>query len=258
MIKNYTEEEEMQIKELARRIDTGTNMLGEWLSQYFKLHVEEDFPGENEFYGPDFVRMLGYLWALQNDLYAVEMMAGCIAGEGMVQQKAMSQGLKDLLNLKSQQKRPLCVVHCGSTKRAMQYFEEYRLKDTLEGMKVLTVGASKSDEKLGITLEQAKKLDVLHLFKIDDADLVRIFNVKGYIGPSTRRELEYARLLGKEIWFLEPEEPQQQDNASLSEPSKQSETTPDNEDNDDSDDFDADKEVIAFMMRHYSEKFKEQ
>jgi hypothetical protein len=44
---------------------------------------------------------------------------------------------------------------------------------------------------------------VLHLFKIDEADIVRVLNVGGYIGTSTRRELEYARRLGKRIEFLE-------------------------------------------------------
>jgi|SRR5580765_1960710 len=43
--------------------------------------------------------------------------------------------------------------------------------------------------------------------------------------------------------------------ASPGEPSQQSETTSDNENNDA---FNADKEVIKYMMRHYNEKFKEQ
>ena|ERR1700726_2165572 len=117
------------------------------------------------------------------------------------QEEPMS--LDELIAIKEQTKKPMTVVHCGPTNRAMRYFEEYRLKDTLSGMKVLTIGASKSDRSLGITQEQTVNLDVLHLFKIDDADLVRIFNPGGYIGPSTRRELEYAIRLGKEIWFLE-------------------------------------------------------
>ena len=71
---------------------------------------------------------------------------------------------------------------------------------------VLTIGANKNDGELNITMETAIELDILHLFKIERADLVRILNPKGYIGPSTRRELEYAQMLGKEIWFLEPPE----------------------------------------------------
>ena len=116
----------------------------------------------------------------------------------------MTPELNHLLVLKRTREEPKVVVHCGSTLRAREAFEEYRLKDMLEGYIVLTVGASKSDITLGITLEDAIELDILHLFKIERADLVRILNPGGYIGPSTRRELEYARHLEKEIWFLEP------------------------------------------------------
>jgi hypothetical protein len=101
------------------------------------------------------------------------------------------------------QSRPTIVTHCGSTKRAMAAFEEWRLKDTLAGMIVLTIGANKHDEQLGITPEQAERLDILHLWKIELADFVRVFNVSGYVGESTRREIEYAERLGKPIVYLE-------------------------------------------------------
>lgn len=48
-------------------------------------------------------------------------------------------------------------------------------------------------------------LDELHLRKIDIADEVLILNVDGYIGESTARELAYARSLGKQVSFWEPE-----------------------------------------------------
>ena len=44
----------------------------------------------------------------------------------------------------------------------------------------------------------------LHFRKIDLADEVLILNVGGYIGESTKGELEYARQHGKTIKFLEP------------------------------------------------------
>ena len=50
----------------------------------------------------------------------------------------------------------------------------------------------------------ADMLDELHLRKIDLADTVWILNVGGYIGESTRKELEYAQRIGKRILFLEP------------------------------------------------------
>jgi hypothetical protein len=112
--------------------------------------------------------------------------------------------LDELLKRKNRMARPPIVVHCGSTNRALHYFEVWRVRDALAGYKVFTIGAAKSDKDLGITPQQAIHLDILHLFKIDDADLVRIFNPGGYLGESTRREVEYARRLKKPIWWLEP------------------------------------------------------
>ncbi len=51
--------------------------------------------------------------------------------------------------------------------------------------------------------EVKEKLDELHLRKIDLADEVFILNVDGYIGKSTKREMEYAKQSGKKIRFLE-------------------------------------------------------
>jgi hypothetical protein len=111
--------------------------------------------------------------------------------------------LDEVLAVKGQQDRPLVVVHCGSTSRARKVFEAERLRDTLRGYIVLTIGAEKGDSELGLTSEQMVLLDVLHLWKIDLADVVRIFNVGGYIGKSTARELAYAQRLGKRIDLLE-------------------------------------------------------
>ena len=51
---------------------------------------------------------------------------------------------------------------------------------------------------------QKAKLDELHLRKIDLASEVLILNRDGYIGDSTRRELEYAKEQGRVIRYLEP------------------------------------------------------
>lgn len=47
-------------------------------------------------------------------------------------------------------------------------------------------------------------LDELHLRKIDLADEVLILNPGRYLGESTRRELAYARRMGKRVRSLEP------------------------------------------------------
>ena len=46
-------------------------------------------------------------------------------------------------------------------------------------------------------------LDDMHLRKIDLADEIFVVNVGGYIGSSTRREIEYAQNTGKTVKYLE-------------------------------------------------------
>lgn len=115
--------------------------------------------------------------------------------------------LDDLLILKSQQSRPIKVCLCGST-RFSQAFQDANLFETLAGRIVLSIWCNtKSDEELAKAGVEINKdaLDTLHLFKIDEADEVLILNVGGYIGESTYREVEYARLKNKRIRWLEPD-----------------------------------------------------
>jgi hypothetical protein len=106
--------------------------------------------------------------------------------------------------------KPTIVCLCGST-RFSEAFQKANLNETLSGNIVLTIGCDmKSDNELfeGMSPESLEKikadLDELHLRKIDLADEVLILNVDGYIGQSTRRELDYAITHGKKIRFLEP------------------------------------------------------
>jgi hypothetical protein len=46
-------------------------------------------------------------------------------------------------------------------------------------------------------------LDALHKRKIDLADEVLVLNVDGYIGESTRSEINYALAHGKPVRYLE-------------------------------------------------------
>ena len=49
-------------------------------------------------------------------------------------------------------------------------------------------------------------LDDTHKRKIDMADEVFVINVGGYIGSSTRSEIEYTTRTGKAVRYLEPQE----------------------------------------------------
>lgn len=116
-----------------------------------------------------------------------------------------------LLRYDEQQKakRPKIICLCGST-RFSQAFTQANLEETLAGNIVLSIGCdTKSDTEIFghlpfDELERIKRgLDELHKRKIDLADEVLILNVGGYIGKSTRSELEYAKSLRKVIRFLE-------------------------------------------------------
>lgn len=106
--------------------------------------------------------------------------------------------------------RPTIVCLCGST-RFYEAFRRANFELTLAGQIVLTIGCdTKSDQDLfgSLSTEEMDRikesLDKLHIAKIDLADEVLILNVGGYIGQSTRRELDYAISLGKTVRYLEP------------------------------------------------------
>ena len=97
---------------------------------------------------------------------------------------------------------PTIVCLCGSG-RFREAFEEAEFNETLAGKIVLTIGCNTKDVARTDELLQYKQmLDELHLRKIDLADEVLIINVGGYIGESTRRELNYAKAQGKLIRFV--------------------------------------------------------
>lgn len=104
---------------------------------------------------------------------------------------------------------PKIVCLCGST-RFYSEFQEANLRETLAGNIVLSIGCSmKSDqEHFGNLPEDELKviktnLDELHKRKIDLADEILVLNVGGYIGDSTKSEIDYAITLNRGIRWLE-------------------------------------------------------
>jgi hypothetical protein len=104
--------------------------------------------------------------------------------------------------------KPTVVCLCGST-RFHKEFVEANYHETMAGRIVLSVGffphSAKEihGEDIGITPEQKEMLDELHKRKIDLADEVLVINVGGYIGESTRSEIEYAQETDKPVRHLE-------------------------------------------------------
>jgi hypothetical protein len=101
---------------------------------------------------------------------------------------------------------PKVVCLCGST-RFLDAFRKAEYDATLAGQIILTIGCdSKSDAELfkGPDATEIKaRLDDLHKRKIDLADEILVLNVGGYIGDSTRSEIDYARRTGKPVRWLE-------------------------------------------------------
>lgn len=103
--------------------------------------------------------------------------------------------------------KPKIITLCGST-RFKGEFVNANFRETLAGKIVLSIGCdAKTDKELGISDEIKKELDCLHLKKIDLSDEILVLNVGGYIGESTRREIEYTKSLNKPITYLEPIKP---------------------------------------------------
>ena len=102
------------------------------------------------------------------------------------------------------------VTLCGST-RFKDEFMEAKKRLTLEGNIVISVGlfGHSGDREVwenmdeGTITKTKEMLDDMHKRKIDMADSIFVINVGGYIGDSTKSEIEYAKAHGKEIRFLE-------------------------------------------------------
>lgn len=77
---------------------------------------------------------------------------------------------------------------CGSL-RFQSLFQSERQRLTSQG--VIVLGPEAISEEL--TPSRRAALGELHLRRIDLADEIRVVSEGGYIGPATRREIEYAR-----------------------------------------------------------------
>ena len=95
------------------------------------------------------------------------------------------------------------ITLCGSTKFKDAYLKAQ--KDlTLQGNIVISVGLFGHSGDDEVWTEGTKEmLDNMHKRKIDMADEIFVINVGGYIGDSTRFEIDYAIEHGKKIRYLE-------------------------------------------------------
>ena len=103
------------------------------------------------------------------------------------------------------------ITLCGSTR-----FKDECLKVqkdlTLQGNIVISVGlfGHSGDSEVwenmdeGTLTKTKEMLDDMHKRKIDMADSIFVINKNGYIGDSTKSEIEYAIKHNKKVLYLEP------------------------------------------------------
>jgi hypothetical protein len=94
------------------------------------------------------------------------------------------------------------ITLCGSTKFKDEFIAEQK-RLTLEGNIVISVGLFGHSGDSEVWSESTKEmLDDMHKRKIDLADEIFVINAGGYIGSSTKSEIEYAKKTGKIVKYL--------------------------------------------------------
>lgn len=102
------------------------------------------------------------------------------------------------------------ITLCGSTKFKDDFIREQK-RLTLEGNIILTVGlfGHSGDNEVwegmddGTLTKTKEMLDDMHFRRIDMSDEIFVINKNGYIGTSTRNEIDYAIKTGKKVNYME-------------------------------------------------------
>lgn len=95
------------------------------------------------------------------------------------------------------------ITLCGSTK-FKQEFTQVQKDLTMEGNIVISVGLFGHSGDNEVWTDGMKiMLDDMHKRKIDLSDEIFVINVGGYIGSSTKSEIEYAMKTQKKVNYLE-------------------------------------------------------
>ena len=93
------------------------------------------------------------------------------------------------------------ITICGSLKFKDEMIQ-VAIQMELEGNVVLTPLFPISNENI-LTEDEICLLSKIHKEKIKISDAIMVINVNRYIGESTRSEIEYAKILNKEVRYLE-------------------------------------------------------
>lgn len=93
------------------------------------------------------------------------------------------------------------ITLCGSTKFKRE-FEALNKQLTFEGNVVYSVAFFGHVDNTPLNTQLKQVLDAVHKAKIDNSDAILVIDVDGYIGESTRSEIEHAKRTGKTVKYL--------------------------------------------------------
>ena len=101
---------------------------------------------------------------------------------------------------------PRIICYCGSL-RFKKLFEKYEYESVFKGEISLLPCCMFVDieREFGALSSYKQKADEQHKRKIDICDEVFVINENGYIGESTRSEINYALSIGKPVKFMIPQ-----------------------------------------------------
>src|SRR6266702_411854 len=109
------------------------------------------------------------------------------------------------------------ITLCGST-RFEPLFHEWNHKLAVAGHTVYSLSLfgreasdANKDDKKTITEQEKITLDLVHLDKILNSDAIVVINPSDYVGFSTTREIQWARMKGKLVFWLEVPNPDEED-----------------------------------------------
>lgn len=93
---------------------------------------------------------------------------------------------------------------CGSARFESVWHEANKQLGLLGhiSFSLMTFPSVENGEKTWYTEAEKQSLDLAHLAKIEESDAVVMLNVNGYLGESSLRELEWARIRNKKIYWL--------------------------------------------------------
>ena len=100
------------------------------------------------------------------------------------------------------------ITLCGST-RFKEHFQEWNHQLALKGHTVYSLSLfapeatnQGKDGNPTITEEEKITLDLVHLDKIINSDAIVVIDVDNYVGFSTKREIQWARIQGKAVYLI--------------------------------------------------------